>query len=61
MEHSLKLPNELIAGLRDAVDCNIYFFGDKIPISVMYAVLGGSIVLITAIYIILNIVKKSKI
>jgi len=61
MEHSLKLPNELIAGLRDAVDCNIYFFGNKIPISVMYAVLGGSIVLITAIYIILNIVKKSKI
>ena len=61
MKNTLNFPDEMITGLRDAVDCNIYFFNDKVPVSVMYGVLGGSIVLITAVYIVLNAVKKNKI
>lgn len=49
------VPSEIIKGLRDGVDCNLYFAGDKVEISVMYAVLIGAILLALAIYIAFNV------
>lgn len=49
------VPAEIINGLRDGVDCNLYFAGDKVEISTMYAVLLGAIVLALAIYIAFNV------
>lgn len=44
------LPAQAIQSLRDSVDCNIYFFGNKVGIPVMYGVLIGSIAITVAIY-----------
>ena len=44
------LPAQAIQSLRDSVDCNIYFFGSKVGIPVMYSVLVASIALTVAIY-----------
>ncbi len=44
----------------DAIDCNIYFFGDKVPVSVQYIVLSAAVAALIALYVLLNAVKKGK-
>ncbi|MBE7064408.1 MAG: ABC transporter permease [Ruminococcaceae bacterium] len=57
---SIGFPKEVVTGLRDAVDCNIYFFGDKVEISSMYIYLASAVVILVAVYVILNMVMKNK-
>ncbi|MGN1112739.1 MAG: ABC transporter permease [Acutalibacteraceae bacterium] len=58
---SIGLPSDAINALKDGIDCNLYFFGDKVELNTMYLILGGSTALLILIYIILNIMKhKSK-
>lgn len=52
------LPENVIESFKDALDCNLYFFGDKVDIPVMYAILGGSAAMLLAVYIVLNVIKK---
>ncbi len=56
---NINLPAELINGIKDAVDCNIYFFDEKVSISVMYAVIGVTISILMVIYILMNKIKKT--
>ncbi|MCQ4022072.1 MULTISPECIES: ABC transporter permease [unclassified Ruminococcus] len=51
-------PSEVIENIKDGIDCNIYFFGDKVEESTMYLILGGSVVALVAIYIIINVLKR---
>lgn len=55
------IPPQLLASLRDAMDCNLYFFGTKVPQSALYLVLIGAVVLLLAVYVLLNAfhLKKS--
>lgn len=53
-------PDEVIEAIRDSVDCNIYFFGDKVSAGAMYAVLGGTIVLLIGLYVLLNSMAEKK-
>lgn len=46
-------PDTVIEGIRDSIDCNIYFFGHKAEQWAMYAVLVGATVLLTAVYVLL--------
>lgn len=46
-------PDTVIEGIRDSIDCNLYFFGHKAEQWAMYAVLVGAIVLLTAVYVLL--------
>ena len=55
---SLKLPNEVMDSLKDALDFNLYFFDNKVDNLVKYVVLVASIVLLVGVYIILNKFKK---
>ena len=47
-------PPEIIEEIRDGVDCNLYFYGDKVGMSAMYLILGGSVILLLGIYIMMN-------
>lgn len=51
-------PNEVIEILRDVIDCNVYFFDEKVGVPTMYWILGISVVVLVGIYVILNVVKK---
>ena len=53
-------PPEVIEKIKDSVDCNLYFFGNKVEIYVMYLVLIGAIALILGAYILTNILKKKR-
>ncbi len=45
------IPVTVVDTLRDTVDANLYFFGDRVPHGVMFAVLGGSVVLLALLYV----------
>lgn len=53
-------PNEVIESIKDSIDCNLYFSGDKAELSTMYLILCVSIVVLMGIYILLNVLKKGK-
>lgn len=51
-------PDEVIEVLRDVIDCNVYFFDEKVGIPVMYWILGVSVVVLIGIYVALNAAKR---
>lgn len=51
-------PKEIINGLRDVIDCNVYFFDNKVELSTMYVILGGSVVVLVGIYVVMNMMKR---
>ena len=53
------IPESAIHGMRDMVDCNLYFFDTKVEEGTMYLILGGSVLLLIAVYLLMNIVKKT--
>ena len=55
------VPDGIIEEMKSMIDCNIYFFGEKVEISTMYMVLGETIQAFIAIYIGLNICKIRKV
>ncbi len=44
-------PQEVMTAIRDSVDCNLYFFGDKVSMEAMYLILVGSIIGLIALYL----------
>lgn len=52
------IPTAVVDGMRNAIDCNLYFFDEKVQIGEMYTVLGISVVVLVGIYILLNMLKK---
>lgn len=57
---SQKFPNEVIDGIKDSMDCNLYFFDNKVDTATMYLILGGTVAVLIAGYIILNILHDKK-
>ena len=54
------LPQEMIDGIRDLADCNLYFAGSQVPSWVGYVVLLGGIALLAGGYVLLNVLKAKK-
>jgi multidrug/hemolysin transport system permease protein len=52
------IPHEVIEELRDALDCNLYFFGAQVSEPMMYAILGGTIAILIAVYIVINRLRR---
>ncbi len=53
-------PQEAVDGMKDTVDFNFYFFGHPVSVGAMYAVLGGTVLLLIAGYVLLNMKKRHK-
>ena len=54
-------PAEVVESIRDSVDCNLYFLADRsrpVGEGTMYLILGGSVVLLIAVYVAMNLWKK---
>lgn len=50
-------PAEVIEGIKDSIDCNIYFFGHKVSIGAMYGIMIGSIILLIGAYVLINVLR----
>lgn len=51
-------PSAVIETLRDGVDCNVYFFGEKVGLPTMYGILGVSVAVLVGVYVVLHLVKR---
>ena len=56
----LGFSGELLSGIRDSVDCNLYFFGNNVAVPVMYIILCGTVAALIAIYILMNKFSKAQ-
>jgi multidrug/hemolysin transport system permease protein len=54
------IPAQLIEEMKNALDCNLYFFEKQVSIPVMYGILGVTIVALIAVYILLNKLQNKK-
>ncbi len=57
---SAGFPKEAIKGIKDTVDCNIYFFDNKVEIGAMYSILTITVVVLVAVYVAMNVVSANK-
>lgn len=55
---AIGIPVEVVKSLKDALDCNLYFFGNRVSIGGMYAILGITIAVLLGIYIMLNVTRN---
>ena len=54
------VPREAIDAARDAMDCNLYFFDRQVGEGAMYAILGGAVILLVAVYVLMNLLRKNR-
>lgn len=55
------IPTEIIGGIKDSLDCNLYFFDNKVNIHMMYVILGVAIALLVTAFILVNTLKRNKV
>lgn len=53
-------PDEVVTGIKDSVDCNLYFFGKGVSTGVMYAVMLGAIAVLVGVYVAINLLSGKK-
>lgn len=54
-------PAEVVEQIRDSIDCNLYFFGERVPLPAMYGIVIGAVALLMLAYILLNWWRKERI
>ena len=55
---NIGFPSEVITGIKDGIDVNLYFFGKEVPASVMFAVLAGSALIFTGLFVLFHVLHK---
>ncbi|MBE7067653.1 MAG: ABC transporter permease [Ruminococcaceae bacterium] len=50
-------PGETVEAFKDTVDCNLYFFGEKVPVGIMYLILATTVVALVGVYVLMNVLK----
>lgn len=53
-------PTEVVEAIRDSVDCNLYFFGNRVSLSAMYLILCGSVAVLIAAYVLINVLHGKR-
>ena len=51
---NIGFPKEVVENIRDSVDCNLYFLGDKVSVTAMYFILIITVLLLIGIYVLIN-------
>ncbi len=54
------VPSEAVDGLMDMLDCNLYFFENKVSEPIMYIILAVAVLIFVSVYVIMNIVRLKK-
>ena len=54
------VPIDVIEEIKNALDCNLYFFGHQVGISSMYLILGVTVVVLIGIYILINLLMNRR-
>ncbi len=54
------VPKEVIKGIKDSLDCNLYFFDNEVDVPVMYLIPGASILLLVGAFVFANALRKKQ-
>ena len=54
------LATEIIDAVRDAVDCNLYFFDNKVSEGAKLAVLGVTVAVLIGVYVLMNVIRNKR-
>lgn len=57
---ALGVPEEVIGGIMEAMDCKLYFFGTEVTQKAMYIWLAAAVAVLIGIYVLINIIKTRK-
>lgn len=52
------VPMEVINGIKDSMDCNLYFWGHQVEVPLMYLILGVTVAILIGAYILINLMRK---
>lgn len=55
------IPAEVIEEIKDSLDCNLYFFGNRVGIQAMYMILGVTVAVLIVVYILMNSVHMNSV
>lgn len=53
-------PPETIEGIKDSIDCNLYFFGTPVSQGAMFGIMIGSVALFVGIFVLISFLKSKK-
>ncbi len=53
-------PAQVVEGIKDSIDCNLYFFDRSVAQSTMYLILGGAVVVLIGVYVLLTLRRRSR-
>ena len=51
-------PTDIVDKIRDSIDCNLYFFGERVSLSASFAIIAGAAALFILLYILENKLAK---
>jgi len=54
------IPPQVIDGLKDSLDCNLYFFGSRVELPNMYMIIGGTVIVLLCLYVFMNIFNQGR-
>ena len=46
--------------IKNSIDCNLYFFGNKVSQGAMYLILAGATLLLLGVYILFYTIERKK-
>lgn len=53
-------PETVIESIKDSIDCNIYFFANKVSVSGMYIVMLATVFLLLGVYVLLSVLLSKR-
>ena len=54
------IPKETVEEIKNSIDCNLYFFGNKVSQGAMYLILAGATLLLLGVYILFYTIERKK-
>ena len=53
-------PADVVDLIKDSIDCNLYFFDNKVETETMYIIMVCAILVLLAVYILINVLRSDK-
>ena len=53
-------PEEAVNGIREAIDCRLFFYGHEVKTPAMFAILAGAVLFFTGLFVLFHVLFKSE-
>lgn len=57
---ALGVPDNVISGIMESMDCKLYFFGTEVTQKAMYIYLAAAVAVLIGVYVLINVIKTRK-